>query len=112
MSVMDYSNIINLNTSHQLLADYLETSRPEINQQAPDKDGPVTKKLPRFKSCTASPAHHASLDQPQALADPDTNDPKLDKPMQMFHLSNYIQKQATLSEQMASLFGKRRATLQ
>lgn len=95
---MDYSNIMNLNTSHQLLADYLETT-------ATDKDSLLSKKMSttRFKS---NPTHYASTsssDPPQPGSDPGG---KQDNPQLQFQLNNYIQKQATLSEQMASLFGK------
>lgn len=82
LSINDYSNIINMNTSHQMLVDYLETSRKIDN-------------LPGKKN-----RGHKSLTVPKA--------PEADLPNPQFnmYLTNYIQKQATLSEQMASLFGK------
>ena len=64
LSVIDYCNIINMNTSHQMLVNFI-----------------------------------------QAEASADAMKP----PIHMF-LNNYIQKQATLSEQMASLFGSSMCT--
>ena len=67
LSVIDYCNIINMNTSHQMLVNFIQA---EASADAMQEHKP---------------------------------------PMHMF-LNNYIQKQATLSEQMALLFGSSMCT--
>ena len=87
LSVIDYSNIINLNTSHQMLVNFLENSRQE------NSDLSLKKNLRVNKSCSG-------VQSPS----------KSHKPQFHMFLNNYIQKQATLSEQMASLFGSSMCT--
>ncbi len=63
LSIMDYSNIINMNTNHQMLIDFIETSRRESNTAATAN---LTKKPHGrgHKSLTASTNGQTKQEQP------------------------------------------------